>query len=66
MSNSTTVEKTSGVVNYRHRKSGVVYESLGVMLNAGTDTPVMAYKSLQGFMFVRDLKEFYERFIRVD
>lgn len=54
-----------GVVYFRHRKTGVLYESLGVAMNTETNKPTMVYRNKSGFTFVLDVEIFDKKFIRV-
>lgn len=56
-------EKIMGIKQYRHIKSGVVYDSIGIGLDTKTDKPCMIYRNAAGYTFVRDFEEFNQRFV---
>ena len=58
-------EKTMGIKQYRHIKSGVVYDSFGIALDTKTDKPCMIYRNAAGFTFTRDLEEFNQKFVKL-
>lgn len=55
---------------WRHKKSGNLYEVLNDNVldatNAGTCDTYMLYRNADGRMFVRECKEFYEKFEKTD